>query len=61
MLLDDYILSHIDPESDYLHALYRDTHLRLLYPPTATRTSACSIRVWPPATCKGGCSRCWCR
>ncbi len=31
MTLDDYILSHIDPESDYLHALYRDTHLRLLY------------------------------
>ena len=28
MTLDDYILSHIDPESDYLHALYRDTHLR---------------------------------
>ena len=36
MLLDDYILSHIDPESDYLHALYRDTHLRLLYPRMAS-------------------------
>ena len=36
MTLDDYILSHIDPESDYLHALYRDTHLRLLYPRMAS-------------------------
>lgn len=31
-----YILSHIDPESDYLRALYRDTHLRLLYPRMAS-------------------------
>lgn len=31
-----YILSHIDPESEYLHALYRDTHLRLLYPRMAS-------------------------
>jgi predicted O-methyltransferase YrrM len=30
--LDDYILQHIDPEGDYLHALYRATNLRLLYP-----------------------------
>lgn len=36
MTLDDYILSHIDPESDYLRALYRDTHLRLLYPRMAS-------------------------
>lgn len=32
VLLDDYILRHIDAEGDYLHALYRDTHLKLLYP-----------------------------
>ena len=36
MLLDDYILSHIDPEGDYLQALYRDTHLKLLYPRMAS-------------------------
>ena len=24
--IDEYILQHIDPESDYLKALYRDTH-----------------------------------
>lgn len=36
MTLDEYILSHIDPEGDYLHALYRDTHLRLLYPRMAS-------------------------
>ncbi len=32
MTLDEYILQHIDPESSYLQALYRDTHLKLLYP-----------------------------
>lgn len=32
MDIDEYILSHIDKESDFLHSLYRDTHLRLLYP-----------------------------
>jgi len=31
MTLDQYILSHIDPEGDYLHALWRDTQLRLSY------------------------------
>ena len=31
MSLDDYILSHIDPESEYLHALWRDTQLKLSY------------------------------
>lgn len=36
MSLDEYILSHIDAESDYLHALYRDTYLRLLYPRMAS-------------------------
>ena len=36
MTLDEYILNHIDPEGDYLHALYRDTHLRLLYPRMAS-------------------------
>jgi predicted O-methyltransferase YrrM len=29
--LDDYILSHIDPEGEYLHALWRDTQLKLSY------------------------------
>ena len=29
MTLDEYILSHIDAEGDYLHALWRDTQLRL--------------------------------
>lgn len=36
MTIDEYILQHIDPESDYLKALYRDTHLRLLYPRMAS-------------------------
>jgi predicted O-methyltransferase YrrM len=34
--LDDYILHHIDDEGDYLRALYRDTHLKLLYPRMAS-------------------------
>ena len=29
--VDDYIRAHIDPESDYLHRLWRDTQLRLSY------------------------------
>ena len=29
--LDEYILQHIDAEGDYLHALWRDTQLRLSY------------------------------
>lgn len=29
--LDEYILHHIDPEGDYLHALWRDTQLKLSY------------------------------
>ena len=29
--LDEYILRHIDPEGEYLHALWRDTQLRLSY------------------------------
>lgn len=36
MTLDEYILQHIDEESDYLKALYRDTHLKLLYPRMAS-------------------------
>ena len=36
MTIDEYILQHIDPEGDYLNALYRDTHLRLLYPRMAS-------------------------
>lgn len=35
-LMEEYILRHIDAESDYLRALYRDTHLRLLYPRMAS-------------------------
>lgn len=31
MTLDDYILEHIDEEGEYLHRLYRATHLKLLY------------------------------
>lgn len=31
MTLDEYILGHIDAEGDYLHALWRDTWLRLSY------------------------------
>ncbi len=34
--LDDYILKHIDGESDYLKALYRDTHVKLLRPRMAS-------------------------
>ena len=34
--LDQYILVHIDPESDYLTKLYRQTHLKLLYPRMAS-------------------------
>ena len=34
--IDDYILGHIDPESDYLKALYRDTHVKLLRPRMAS-------------------------
>jgi predicted O-methyltransferase YrrM len=29
--IGQYILDHIDPESDYLHSLYRATNLHLLY------------------------------
>lgn len=32
MSIDEYILQHIDPESDYLKALYRDTYVKLLRP-----------------------------
>mgnify|MGYP003293428110 CR=1 FL=1 len=31
MDLDSYILSHIDPEGDYLHRLWRDTQIKLSY------------------------------
>ena len=34
--IDDYILRHIDDEGDYLRALYRDTHVKLLYPRMAS-------------------------
>lgn len=35
-MLDEYILQHITPEDDYLHRLYRDTHLRLIRPRMAS-------------------------
>lgn len=38
--IDEYILQHIDPESDYLKALYRDTHVKLLRPPYGFRAFA---------------------
>lgn len=31
MTIDDYILSHISPEGEYLHRLYRATNIHLLY------------------------------
>ena len=34
--LEQYILEHIDDEGDYLHALYRDTHVKLLRPRMAS-------------------------
>ncbi|MBQ0061598.1 MAG: O-methyltransferase [Bacteroidales bacterium] len=34
--IDRYILEHIDPESDYLRKLYRDTQIKLLYPRMAS-------------------------
>ena len=34
--IDEYILQHIDAESDYLKALYRDTHVKLLRPRIAS-------------------------
>ncbi len=34
--LDDYILRHIDEEGEYLKALYRDTHVKLLRPRMAS-------------------------
>lgn len=34
--LEEYILRHIDEEDDYLKALYRDTHVKLLRPRMAS-------------------------
>ena len=34
--LEQYILEHISPEDDYLHRLYRATHLQLLRPRMAS-------------------------
>lgn len=36
MEIDEYILQHIDDEGDYLKALYRDTHVKLLRPRMAS-------------------------
>lgn len=35
-IIEDYIEAHIDPESDYLHRLYRQTNIQLLYPRMAS-------------------------
>ena len=35
-VLEEYILRHIDDEDDYLKALYRDTHVKLLRPRMAS-------------------------
>jgi predicted O-methyltransferase YrrM len=35
-LMEEYVLSHIDPEGDYLKALYRATHVKLLRPRMAS-------------------------
>jgi len=34
--IEDYIKDHIDPEGEYLHQLWRATHLHLLYPRMAS-------------------------
>lgn len=34
--IEEYILQHIDEEGDYLKALYRDTHVKLLRPRMAS-------------------------
>ena len=34
--LDEYILSHISPEDDYLYRLYRATQIQLLRPRMAS-------------------------
>lgn len=34
--IDEYILQHIDAETDYLKELYRDTHIKLLRPRMAS-------------------------
>lgn len=31
MTIDDYVLCHTDPESDYLHRLWRDTNIRTVH------------------------------
>lgn len=36
MTIEEYILQHIDGEGEYLKSLYRDTHLKLLYPRMAS-------------------------
>ena len=36
MTLDDYIEAHVEPEHEYLHALWRATHLHLNYPRMAS-------------------------
>jgi len=32
MTIDDYILTHMEPESDYLHTLWRTAHVHLMNP-----------------------------
>ena len=55
MTLDEYVLQHIDPESDYLHRLWRATQLHLNYPRMASghwqgRVLAMLVRMIRPQT-----------
>ena len=62
--IDEYILQHIDAESDYLKALYRDTHVKLLrprmasgfHPSLAGEFSLCGQDPILYRRCSGACS-----
>lgn len=44
--LTDYVLAHISPEDEYLHRLYRATHLHLLRPRMASgHLQGCLLRM----------------
>lgn len=45
--IDQYILNHIDAEDDYLKALYRDTHVKLLRPRMASgHLQGCMLKMF---------------
>ena len=45
--IEEYIKEHIDPESEYLHQLYRATHLHLLYPRMASgHIQGCLLKMF---------------